>query len=245
MQLIGAGTVLPDPRWRLARHAHRFHELILVIRGRMQVTFDDGVVTGASGDVIYYAAGSHHAEASDSDDPVETRFMAFIADLPTVPQRVVADRDGRLRAMGTWLAEMWRVRDPATVEARNTLAAALVAEWRRLLEQRVPPLVAVVHDHIARHLERPIAVADLARVVSLSPFHFQRRYRSLTGSTPMTAVRRARAEAARHLVVTSDLPLSAIPARVGLSTVQHLTRLFRQELGTTPGALRRGRHRSE
>ncbi len=95
-----------------------------------------------------------------------------------------------------------------------------------------------MHNHIATHLAEPIAVGDLAVIAGMSLAHFIRSYRGLTGRTPMAEVRRARLEVARHLVATSDLPLREIPGRVGLATVQHLTRLFRKHFGITPGAMR-------
>jgi transcriptional regulator GlxA family with amidase domain len=61
----------------------------------------------------------------------------------------------------------------------------------------------------------------------------------LTGLTPMEDLRQLRLEAARDLLLTTDLPLKAIAPRTGLGDEYHLSRLFRRAFGIAPGALRR------
>jgi transcriptional regulator GlxA family with amidase domain len=75
----------------------------------------------------------------------------------------------------------------------------------------------------------------------MSKFHFSRRYRQLTGLTPMEDLRQLRLEAARDLLLTTDLPLKAIAPRTGLGDEYHLSRLFRRAFGIAPGELRRHR----
>ncbi len=206
----------------------------------MRVVFDDQTVAAEAGDLLFYRAGRHHAEYSDPSDPVETRYMAFTSEVAaTWTWTTLHDRDGRVRELISWLHNDWQARDPGAEDIRQAFTQAIVAECRRLMTTHEDPFLAKVHACMERDLARPLAVGDLADAVGLSPFHFIRRYRRLVGRTPMAELRRRRIEAARHLVATTDLPLADIPAKVGIADVQHLTRLFRQHLGSTPGGIRR------
>lgn len=246
VRLLACGRIAPNPGWGVPHHVHASnHELIVPLRGRMRVTFPDQTVEAGAGDLLFYRAGRQHHETSDPADPVETRYLAFtspVADGWT--WTTVADRDGRVRELACWLHREFNTHSVASAEVRLSFTAAIIAECGRLILADEPPLLAAVHAVTDRDLGRPLALGDLAAAAGLSPFHFLRRYRAMTGRTPMAELRRRRVEAARHLVATTDLPLAEIPHRVGLAGTPHLTRLFRQVLGTTPGEIRRSLYRN-
>ncbi|WP_194814812.1 GlxA family transcriptional regulator [Nocardia sp. XZ_19_385] len=92
---------------------------------------------------------------------------------------------------------------------------------------------------IAEHLDDDLSVAALADRMCLSERHFARVFRQETGTGVAAYVEAARVEAARRLLETTDDPLAAISATVGLGSVETLHRAFRKLLGTSPGAYRR------
>jgi AraC family transcriptional regulator len=78
----------------------------------------------------------------------------------------------------------------------------------------------------------------LAHVAGLSKFHFIRAYTAQAGLTPMADVRAIRLDAARHLILTTDLPLKVIAPQVGLASEFHLSRLFTAHFGAGVRQLR-------
>jgi transcriptional regulator GlxA family with amidase domain len=80
---------------------------------------------------------------------------------------------------------------------------------------------------------------DLARKAGMSKYHFVRLYKKLSGRTPMNDVRMIRVEAARDLIITTDLPLKTIATRVGLGNEYYLCRVFRQAFKVPPGYFRK------
>ena len=159
-------------------------------------------------------------------------------ELPRPPVCKITDTDGRILQLAQWLyAE--RERDPAAQRPIVTaLTQALVAEYLRLATQNSESLVATMRKFMRQHLRQPLTLDDLATASGLSKFHFVRRYRVLTSRTPMADLRLIRLEAARDLLLTTNLPLKEIAPRVGLGDVYRLCRLFRQCFQTTPGTLR-------
>ncbi|MGW0246892.1 GlxA family transcriptional regulator [Nocardia goodfellowii] len=93
--------------------------------------------------------------------------------------------------------------------------------------------------YIAEHLDHDLSVSALAARMCLSERHFARVFRQESGTGVAAYVERARVEAARRLLETTDEPLAAISATVGLGSVETLHRAFRKLLGASPGAYRR------
>ena len=65
-----------------------------------------------------------------------------------------------------------------------------------------------VIDHVRRHLAEPLTLAELARIATFSPFHFDRVFRAVAGETLFGFIQRVRLErAAAVLLSRSEVPL--------------------------------------
>lgn len=224
----------------MALHAHPYHELIVVLRGRLHVTAAGRALTASAGDVLLYPARVAHAEQAEPADPVESLFCAFRASA-AVGRRVVVthDHDGRIRQMARWLHTDQAAAGPAAEATRRALFRALLAEFLRGDRQPEPPLRTALRRQVRQHLDEPLAVAALAREAGLSRWHFIRTYRRQTGRTPMADVRNERLDCARDWLLTTTLPLKEIARRTGLGGAQAFSRVFAARYGQPPAAFRR------
>jgi len=116
--------------------------------------------------------------------------------------------------------------------------------------RRSSEMLAVDDEHVAAALalirDRACAglkVQEVPAAVALSRSQLDRRFKAVVGRTLHDEIRRVRLEQAQRLLADTSLPLKQVAGRCGLRTVQHLTELFRQFLGVTPGAYRRQRMR--
>jgi AraC family transcriptional regulator len=96
-----------------------------------------------------------------------------------------------------------------------------------------------VREYIEAHLDRDLALAELAALVGLSPRHFARLFHAATGQPPHRYVIGRRVERARALLATTDLPLADIAAAVGFADRSHLAAHFRRLVGMAPADFRR------
>ncbi|MDR3516629.1 MAG: AraC family transcriptional regulator [Azospirillaceae bacterium] len=96
-----------------------------------------------------------------------------------------------------------------------------------------------LRDFMATHLAHPIGLSDMAAAVGLTPTRFSRCFRRETGTTPYHYLLSARLRHAGTLLRGSALPIAEIALACGFSHQEHLTRMFKRELGTTPAAYRR------
>lgn len=97
-----------------------------------------------------------------------------------------------------------------------------------------------VCDHVEAHLADDLGLDGLAAQAGLSPDRFAHAFKAATGRAPHRYVIERRVQRAAELLATTREPIAAIALAVGCSSQAHLTTLFRQVLGTTPGAYRRG-----
>ncbi|MFI1367077.1 helix-turn-helix domain-containing protein [Streptomyces griseochromogenes] len=99
--------------------------------------------------------------------------------------------------------------------------------------------LAAVRELMRQRLAEPLPIADLAASASLSPSQFTRRFRASTGHSPHQFLLGHRLEAACRMLRTGSTPIAEVAAACGFSHQEHLTRVMRARLGTTPAALRR------
>jgi len=95
-----------------------------------------------------------------------------------------------------------------------------------------------VRDYIQHHLARAITLDDLAGQAGMSRFHFARRFRSATGTTPHEFLLQQRVKRARTMLERTNTPLPEIARECGFADQSHLTREFKKRVGMTPGAYR-------
>jgi AraC family transcriptional regulator len=95
-----------------------------------------------------------------------------------------------------------------------------------------------VTEYIQQNLDNDLTLAELADVVSMSPYHFARLFKNRTGVPPHRFVVRQRIAHACGVLATSELSIAEISRLVGFRTASHFTTVFRQVLGITPGAYR-------
>lgn len=89
------------------------------------------------------------------------------------------------------------------------------------------------------HLDRPLSVDDLAERSHLSPRHFARRFRAVTGTTPHQWLLSQRVLLASRLLETTDDAIERVAFRCGMGTAASLRVHFQRAVGTSPQAYRR------
>jgi AraC family transcriptional regulator len=107
----------------------------------------------------------------------------------------------------------------------------------------VPTLRATV-QFIHENLAGEISIEQLALRANLSAAHFARMFKQSTGLSPHQYLLHCRVARARQLLAGTPSGLAEVASLTGFCDQGHLTRSFRQLLGTTPGAYSRRLHES-
>ena len=154
-------------------------------------------------------------------------------------------------------AAMLAVRDELTVEGRgdrlaieslaNLLAvhllrhASALRQPARRTDGALPPrkLHAVI-EYIDAYLDTDLSLAQMAKAVHTSAYHFARQFKAATGVPPHQYVVARRVERAQQLLRESDdLSLAEVATDVGFSDQSQFSTHFRRVVGVTPREFRK------
>lgn len=135
------------------------------------------------------------------------------------------------------LAALWQATDSLAVESLMFTIMQLFRPHARVacqLKAEPANRFEVVKEYLRANACRNITLAELAAMVSLSPYHFLRQFKRQFHVTPHQMLMAFRLFDARQLLIRG-VPLAEVAATVGLTDQAHLTRAFAQRYGITPG----------
>jgi len=99
--------------------------------------------------------------------------------------------------------------------------------------------LAATLDWALEHLDEPLTVEVMSRRALVSPRTFARRFRAVTGTTPLQWLLRQRILHAQRLLESTDLPVELVAQRCGFGSASVLRTHFKRMLDTSPLTYRR------
>lgn len=93
-------------------------------------------------------------------------------------------------------------------------------------------------SYLNERLDEELRLEDLARIACLSPFHFHRVFRGMTGETVGAFVRRLRMQRAASQLKTSGKPVTDIAFQAGYDSLEGFSRAFHGHYGSAPSTWR-------
>jgi AraC-like DNA-binding protein len=102
-----------------------------------------------------------------------------------------------------------------------------------------PQWMRSILRHIDAHPEEPLTLSALAARAAVSPAHFSRVFKKLTGMNVTEYVTIKRVARAKELLSATDDNVEAAAERCGFESLPHFHRMFKKFAGMTPAAYRR------
>jgi AraC family transcriptional regulator, transcriptional activator FtrA len=144
---------------------------------------------------------------------------------------------------------LYIVRRDHGADIANRVARRMVVAPHRdggqaqFIEQPVPQStngdpIGVAIAHALDHLDEPLDVEALARLVHLSPRQFSRRFRATTGTSPGRWLIEQRVNASLPLLEHDWRGIEALGRAVGFPSPASYRRHFREIVGVSPAAYR-------
>lgn len=96
--------------------------------------------------------------------------------------------------------------------------------------ERIKPVL----EYMRENMREQIRLEELAKQCSVSPAHFCRIFRQITGTTPVQYLTNMRLHQAAALLKRTDRSVSQIAEEVGFDDVGYLSRCFKKQFGLTP-----------
>jgi LacI family transcriptional regulator len=98
--------------------------------------------------------------------------------------------------------------------------------------------IAAAARFIREHACEGIDVSDILAAVPMSRSTMDRRFMNILGRSPKDEILRVRLDRVKQLLAETDFPLKLIAEKVGLDHAEHLSRVFKSRIGTTPSEFR-------
>ena len=233
----------------IGEHVHELAYFCLLLDGRYRETSDGTWLDYRTYTLVFHPPMTRHRdEMSDG-----TRFFMIelggswydtIRALGT-PIREVRTIHGE---DPTWLAvrlhqEYLRDGDASafTIESLLYELCGWAAEEAARADVQPPAWLAAIDAELEREPERRFGLRALADAADVHPTHLARTFRRVHGRAIGDYVTGLRIQRVCRALADTATPLATIAADAGFVDQPHLTRVFREHLGTTPGAYRRAR----
>ncbi|MDQ0010665.1 AraC family transcriptional regulator [Luteibacter jiangsuensis] len=109
-----------------------------------------------------------------------------------------------------------------------------------LAQERWFERMAAAAALLTGRLDVPPSLEELAAAAHVSPFHFHRIWRGLTGEAVGATIARLRIEASQQKLRAAGGSVTSVAMETGFATPQAFARAFRRLTGTTPSNFARG-----
>ena len=153
--------------------------------------------------------------------------------LQTFYEELLAEKPGREIVMRALLEQLLiqLLRQHSIARQSEELELSRVG----LIDRRIRRSVELMHNQ----LDQDLSLRDLAAASYLSPFHFARLFKKITGTTPHNYLAAIRTQKAQLLLAETNLSVNTIAARVGYLSSSHFTKAFRAATELTPREFRK------
>ena len=242
---------------------HRHHEFCQLMTGRCCLSFRHKTSELEPGDMVALAGGVPHAETVckstvgyrlawwvlSDDDPMlqvcryrsrrgyDVEYVIRLTSLSSYGKE-------RLDVLRELAASSLRER-PAVEILREAMLSLAVELYRQILKGGETPLDAraelarKITDFVRARSGQPLALADVAKAIHMSPNYLTSLYHSQTGISLGRFIKAERIELAQRMLREPDSSVKSVGLGLGFSDPFTFSRAFKRITGTAPVAWKR------
>lgn len=251
-------TVESDPVWAKVAHQGKQHELIHVLRGNIEVVFENEnqSFSGGPGSSIITPAGTLHRDVFDFDEGMKVLMIHFnweqLSDYLSVMDNLLsADVTGEADFQQRRLFDDISL-DSGVDEADKALANARLmtllmlfyrgkAGTHRAVDKAdghswnsLQAIVAEAKRYLEKNYHQPIRLEDVAGALEVSPFYLSRIFNRESEFSLFQYLTEVRINAAKKLLREERYIIGDIAQMVGFESSNYFSKVFRKHVGCNP-----------
>ena len=234
------------------RSNHDNHLVMYCTHGKGWVTAGEQSFQVIAGDVFCLPQGVAHSYGADSSDPwtiywvhysgaLSSNYNQFFAADNTVVQvgiqpRLRADFEALFSLRKAGYSSVEFVHGACQLKQMLSYIAVLA---KRSLSRQGRFNLDDIEELMTMHIESSLDLESLAAQAQLSKYHFSRKFKQLTGHSPIQHFLHLKIQHACLLLDTSENSIKQIADEVGYGDAYYFSRLFKQVMGVSPSGYRR------
>jgi AraC family transcriptional regulator of arabinose operon len=241
---------------RMQRQRHDDNLLIYCVEGKGLATAGTWRGLVEPGEILLLPQGIAHQYEADAEEPWTIYWVHFQGTSTAIFNQYLGNREGAATIAqagispqlvahfrGLMAAHRTGYNTRAFINAANQLRhllthIALDIRQARASNQDSFKLESV-QSFMLEHIGQPLQLDTLAAAANLSKFHFSKKYKALTGYSPIKHFLNMKMEHACHLLDSSQLSVKGVAAALGYDDQLYFSRQFSKTIGLSPRAYRR------
>ena len=250
-------------------HSHPFFEFVYVLKGRAEHTINDRTMILSEGDYFFIDLNCRHKYRKLSEEKefcvVNCMFLPQFIDASlsrtkdfsslashcsndlsldkSVTLSSYHDADGFVGALVQRMMREFRDKKSGYTELiRNSLSSlilCLVRNGNSFEGNGAEQLTRTVKLYAEQNYKNDIRLSDIAKQLNFSLTYVSVTFKRESGMTFCDYLKKIRLERACRYLRTTDMTVSEIAELVGYSDAAFFFKIFKKELGVTPGAYRK------
>ena len=234
------------PSWGIEERVNSFVDLTYVAAGKAEYTIDGVCHTVRAGDLICVQKGCRESAVAVPDDLMDCYSVnGYIYDLNgremALPFRTVSHVGVRqdIIALYQELNTAWLVRDPGYMTKARAIFMLILQRFYQLIchsgyQRNYDKRIKKVLQHVVDHYHEPLTVAEMARMVNLSPLYFGNFFRQETGQTFRQYLTLIRLNQAESMLNSGMYKVKEVAVECGFSDVYYFSKVFKEHFGVSP-----------
>ncbi len=240
---------------KMQRDVHDDHLLMYCLHGEGELSIENTTSKIAAGDIVVLPKGVSHRYKASTDQPWTIYWVHFSGSdceyfldyLAIEKQKYIIPLGihSRLVTSFEYLLECRQTNyDTASfINVANLLRQMLshiallgpISKRQRAAHQLD---LELVHSLMEASVHEKLELGTLAKEVNLSKFHFIKKYRELTGTTPVNHFIHLKIKRACDLLDITNKSINEISYAIGYEDAYYFSRIFKKVMGMPPSQYR-------
>ncbi|MCZ4295477.1 AraC family transcriptional regulator [Vibrio sinaloensis] len=218
-------------------HSHDHHQVLLPLRGYIDLTLDGRAASVSYGDCVVILSGCYHEFRARED------FRFLVIDVEQLPQSLLTLEQPILLLDEATHQYVRFIEKQLEHNIEDELEESMLGLLFELLSRQCPTSkmdnrIKKVIQYINQDIAASYTIEELSKVACLSPTQFKHLFGKEMQLTPLKYLAKLRMEKARTLLTNTDMPISRISEEVGFSNPSSFTRSFSGYFGLSPKSFR-------
>lgn len=214
-------------------HTHPYHQILIPIKGYIDLILDGEAFSIAYGDCIVIKSGCFHEFKARED------FRFLVIDIDEFPEFLSHIQSAVIRLDESANTFVRYIEKQLGVESIEELEAPILSLLFAILAKqnvgnKIDARIKKVIQFINQDLSKNYSIQDLSAVACLSQTQFKVVFQKSMGETPFRYLTKLRMESAKVLLNNTDLPISIISEKVGFACQSSFTRCFSHYFSQSP-----------